>query len=199
MSQPSGALSLSELTLGANDRAVLPLEDPAALVAIARGGKGVDASVRIKGARLGTPEGRAVCAVAPRDFEPVEGLTVAEHLVLAVRLARRLGSTPVPSFADVLRASDLQGRDGEVAADLDPRARARIALAMALVRPAVARLLWVEDDDVVPEVFDRVLRESIEGVVLIVGRRPIEVSGAVRFSVQGSRLVRATPPRRGSS
>lgn len=197
--QPGGPVSLTELTLVGKERAVLVLEDPGAFFELARGDTEAGGTLRVRGARLGTLEGRAMGAVAARDFEPVEGLTVAEHLVLAVRLARRVGSAPVPSFADVLRASGLEGRDGAVAVDLSPRARARLELAMALVRPAVARLLWVEDADVEPEVFDRVLRESIGGAVLVVGRRPVEVSGAVRFAVQGSRLTRATRPGRGSS
>lgn len=197
--QPSGTLRLDELVLRAGEVGLVQLEDPAALLGACAGRLGREVGVVVLGARSGTLEGRALIAVAPESFIPLAGLSVVEHLVLAIRLARRVGVPPTCSIEEALAVTGLEELGGAVVEDLGEPEQARVARAMALVRPARLRAVRLEDDAVGAEVSARVLvREAEHGAAsLVVGTHPVAIPGAVRFEVRGRSLVRASRPRSG--
>lgn len=200
LAQPGGPLELDALQLAAG-LATVRLADPAALVQVALGHGPVGTELRVRGALAGTQEGRALLAVAPRTITPMPGLSVVEHLVLAIRLARRLPGRAAGTIAEALGASGLEGLEGVVVEDLGHEEVRRVAVAMALVRPAFARLLWLEDRDNGAETIVRLLEERTHGgeVGVVIGARPPEAPGAVQLVALGGRLVRATASPNGPS
>jgi len=109
-----------------------------------------EASIRVRGARVGSSEARSVMAVAFGGFRPLGHLQVLEHLVLAVRIGPpRLGQ--VPRFREVLEEVGLGSLAGAPAEVLDAEGRWLLGLAMLLVRPVPLWVLAVPEAAELPE------------------------------------------------
>jgi ABC-type nitrate/sulfonate/bicarbonate transport system ATPase subunit len=109
-----------------------------------------EATIRVRGAHVGSREARSVMAVAFGGFRPLGHLQVLEHLVLAVRIGPpRLGR--VPRFREVLEEVGLGALAGARAEVLDADGRWRLGLAMALVRPVPLWVLAVPEGGALPE------------------------------------------------
>ncbi len=190
-------LDVHRLRVGAGGIVRLVLADPSAFLAALEDGSG-EGELRIRGARIGTEEGKVLAVVTPRPFRPLLGVSVVEHLVLAIRLARRLRGVRVPPLGEVLEACGLAERAGVLGERLTAAECDRLSLAIGLVRPAFARFLWIEAGEVSTSALDRILMLHADagGASVVLGRSPALVAQAETYVQQGSQLVRDTSVRR---
>lgn len=148
--------------------------------------------VRVFGAAAGGVEARAVTAIATRDLQPVPGLTVLEHVLLAVRLGgpRRAGREL--DFSAALAAAGVAGHREAFASTLSAQGRFGLSLAMMMARPVPLWIVAAWNEEIGPLALEVLERHAADGNTVIVAGWSGRLRPAIRLLASGGRVQAVT-------
>ncbi len=148
--------------------------------------------IRVLGAEAGGVEARAVTAIAARDLPVITGLTVLEHLLLAVRLGGPRVRGSGLDFSATLAVVGLAAGEEVLASTLAPRDRFRLSLAMMMVRPVPLWVAGAWGEEIGPAAVEVLRRHASDGGAVIVAGWSGQLRPAIRLLAAGGRVRAVT-------